>query len=446
MEKDNGRLTGRVKIGYGLGQFGEGVAYNFFYYFYTYFLVSLVGLGPAVAGTLSGFAVIWDAVTDPIVGHFSDRCKNPKGKRRSFIGKAAVPLGIVVALICYRPPLEGTALILYLVIVNIIFWVLFTICDIPWIALGNEITDDFDEKSTLRSIATGFMFMGQLVASGLSLPLVSVFSKFVSTEIRSWQILGILLGILTALGFLASYFATEGLDEPEKACDEELGIRQSVRDSVKVRGFITLTAVAVTATCATGVFLSGEVFYLKICYGMGDAQIAVINIAISIGSFLFAHGIGWLTTRRDKKSVLACCFLSAAVGLVVMWRLPVNRFSLAGTLLAFYIGDVGFWTIIFSALGDVTEIESYRSEHDKTGILSAFLSFGIKIGTALGMWFLGVGLDIIGYSETAAVEPGRFQTIFYIPLSLLYFAAFLCLMAYPYSRREYEKEKRGLRQ
>ena len=88
-----------TKLGYGVGSIGEGLAYNAFYLYFIYFLTDYVGIDPVVAGSISLFAVIWDAVTDPLIGYFSDRIQSPNGKRRSFMLKGFIPLGAVIFLL-----------------------------------------------------------------------------------------------------------------------------------------------------------------------------------------------------------------------------------------------------------------------------------------------------------------------------------------------------------
>lgn len=444
------KLSLQTKIGYGVGQFSEGVAYNFFYFFYTYFLVTVVGLNPAIAGGLSGFAVLWDALTDPLIGYLSDRCRSRRGKRRAFIGKAAVPLGMMVALICYTPPLDGVLLVVYLALVNILFWMMFTACDIPWIALGNEISSDFDEKSSLRSISTGFMVLGQLVASGLSLPLVSWLCTVVISERVAWAILGVLLGVLVALGFLVSYLSTKGMDAPSLAKDRGgLGsFLAQFRACWGIKGVRSLFFMALTACTCTGIFLSGEVFYLEIFFSLDDYAISVINIVCALVSFVLTYYVGWLAAKFDKKNVLMAHFLLAAVGFLVLWLVPGTPFSMVGTLLLFYVADMTFWTVVFSVLSDVTELHAYRdAESDVAGSATGLISLGIKIGTAFGMWLLGVGLDLIGYSEVAAASSGlqaAFGSMFYLPLALFYALAFVSVFVYPYTRKAYQSEKADL--
>ena len=73
MNQANQKLSVGTKLGYGIGQLGSGLAYNLYYYYFIYFMTTFAGVAPGVAGTISMFAVMWDAVTDPIIGYFSDK-------------------------------------------------------------------------------------------------------------------------------------------------------------------------------------------------------------------------------------------------------------------------------------------------------------------------------------------------------------------------------------
>jgi Na+/melibiose symporter-like transporter len=67
-----------------------------------YFLTQVVGIRPAVAGTLIGLGMITDAFTDPLIGILSDRSNSKWGRRRPFMLAGAWvailvdPLGTVV--------------------------------------------------------------------------------------------------------------------------------------------------------------------------------------------------------------------------------------------------------------------------------------------------------------------------------------------------------------
>ena len=59
----NNQIRLKDIIGYGTGGVGENIAGNLFYTYFIFFLTSVAGINPAVAGTISLFAVAWDAIS-----------------------------------------------------------------------------------------------------------------------------------------------------------------------------------------------------------------------------------------------------------------------------------------------------------------------------------------------------------------------------------------------
>ena len=85
-------FTKRKKVGYCSGIVTESLLYNMFYTYYLVFLTDVIKMDPILAGTVSFISIIWDAVTDPIIGSFADR--NGADKRK-YMAKAAFPLGFM---------------------------------------------------------------------------------------------------------------------------------------------------------------------------------------------------------------------------------------------------------------------------------------------------------------------------------------------------------------
>ena len=114
----------------------------------------------------------------------------------------------------------------------------------------------------------------------------------------------------------------------------------------------------------------------------------------------------------------------------------------------FFIGDAGFWTLLFSMAGDVTELDEYQHKKKREGLITSFLCFSTKAGCAAGMWLFGTGLDFIGYSSKAvsinASLAGNIRSVFFLPIIVCYVGCFLFACKYPYSRKEYEGTKAHL--
>ncbi len=98
-ERAPGKLSFGLKIGYGAGTAADSITYTLFYTCFLYFLTDVVGMNPGIGGTISFIAILWDAVTDPVVGFWSDNTINPAGRRRPFILRSVWPLAVSVFLL-----------------------------------------------------------------------------------------------------------------------------------------------------------------------------------------------------------------------------------------------------------------------------------------------------------------------------------------------------------
>ena len=68
----HGKLPFKVKLGYGVGTVGDSIPYTLFFTYFIFYLTDYVGLSAALAGVISFVAVLWQAVTGPIIGFVSD--------------------------------------------------------------------------------------------------------------------------------------------------------------------------------------------------------------------------------------------------------------------------------------------------------------------------------------------------------------------------------------
>ena len=83
LEKPKRKLSLGIKLGYGMGSFGENLAYNVFYTYFLVFLTNYAGINAGIAGTIALVAVLWDGVIGAGWLLFRSQHK-PKGKKETF--------------------------------------------------------------------------------------------------------------------------------------------------------------------------------------------------------------------------------------------------------------------------------------------------------------------------------------------------------------------------
>ena len=106
---------------YSLPSLGLGAMMGLVLIYFLKFATDVLLIAPALVGAIFGAARIWDAVSDPLAGHWSDRTHHALGRRRPwlFISAVLLPLGFVAL---WTPPTQLDSLGLA---VWFAFWVFF---------------------------------------------------------------------------------------------------------------------------------------------------------------------------------------------------------------------------------------------------------------------------------------------------------------------------------
>ncbi|MDR4968052.1 MAG: MFS transporter, partial [Acholeplasmataceae bacterium] len=79
----------KKKLAFASADIFGGGSFNIVNFLYPGFLAITVGISPYWIGVVILVARIWDAITDPLMGHISDRTKSKMGKRRIYLMFAA---------------------------------------------------------------------------------------------------------------------------------------------------------------------------------------------------------------------------------------------------------------------------------------------------------------------------------------------------------------------
>ena len=150
-----------LKVAYGFGSVAYGVKNGGFDYFLLLFYSQVAGLDARLVGIAITTALIVDAVSDPIVGYWSDNLRSRWGRRHPFMYAAALPVALSYFLV-WNPPADGsqTTLFLYLLTLAVVIRTLITAYETPCSALAPELTFDYVERSSLLSYRSYFGWTG----------------------------------------------------------------------------------------------------------------------------------------------------------------------------------------------------------------------------------------------------------------------------------------------
>lgn len=406
------KVNRKVTVSYAFGSIGEGLGYNVFYSFFVFFLVNIAGIDPVIAGTISLLAVIWDGVTDPLIGYYSDHTRNPKGRRRPLILKGCVLLGCASSLLFLNVDLPGTAKVVYYVFINVLYWVGITASVIPHISLGAELTKDFDGRTKLRTFATFMMNVGMLIATGATLLIVGKFTDAFGSERKGWSALGILYGVIIFLAYFLTYTLLKG-KEPVNPNLKGAGTetRASVKDfllsykeaveNVCLRKLLILTFLV---NFVVGVASSLNIYMYSYAYGFSDAKASAMYTVNSLALLAFTALAGILAQKYGKKRIMIIGTVVYGLSYLIVQILPLNTPTALLNALLVAFGSAVFWTLIYAMSYDTTIIPMIKTSEQKDGLYSSAIGFVMKLGTSVGMWIVGIGLKSVRFDVNLAVQ------------------------------------------
>ena len=203
----------RVKAGYGWAESGlfsvEMLVRLYLLKFYT----DSVGLRPDLAGLAVASAVVWDAISDPLMGSISDKTRSKYGRRRIYLIPGALFYRPCFLLSLFSAPAGESQgfLFIYLLINYLLLNTAITIVAVPHAALGAELTYDAHE----RTVLFGFrLFLGNLgLLAGTLIP-----GFFLEVENQEpWFYTSMTIAGIVAISSIITFFATAGYDLPEEA-------------------------------------------------------------------------------------------------------------------------------------------------------------------------------------------------------------------------------------
>ena len=114
-------LSRAIKVGWATGELGIALFIGITMIFLLYFLTEGLRISPVIAGFVLLVPRVWDLLTDPIIGAFSDRTRTRIGRRRPFLLVGALALGPLFALIFAVPgSLSDTAKIVYVTLMYLL--------------------------------------------------------------------------------------------------------------------------------------------------------------------------------------------------------------------------------------------------------------------------------------------------------------------------------------
>ena len=410
------KLPIKTKLSYGIGGICDNALYTLTGTYLLLYLTTVAGVNPAIAGTISAVGSIWEAICGPIVGFKSDATLSRYGRRKPFLLVASFPVAIITSLLFTTIEASPGVKVIYYAVMILLFWTAFATFFVPYLAWGSDLTDDYNERTVLRSYAYIGNQVGMCVGMVLPTIIVDYFMNMGKTTQQSWQMVGVFTGVCGGVALLICALTIHKDDKKDFVKHEkrERFFKQGMLGNMfkeyfeilKLKPILFIVGSSVVYLIANTIFSSDRVFYMTYNLGMDEKTISAMMLVITVSGIIFVPFIAKIAEKTDKKIVFMGG-IGLAGSLMIASRF-IGISSLAGMVaicLIYSVGNTCYWQLMPSMLYDVCEVEELVSGEKRSGAVISLQALSESLSIAVGLQVLGIILDMAGFANEASVQP-----------------------------------------
>ena len=419
------RASAKVLFAFGAGSVAIGTKNIIFGSWLMLYYNQVLGLKPYLAGVALALALVVDAISDPLVGAWSDRIRTRLGRRHPFMYASLLPFGASIYMILQPvPDPSQSELFLRLLFFSIAVRLSMTFYEVPRSALGPELTKDYDQRTLMVGISTAFGWLGgagiAAIALGLLFPESPEFAGsrallnpegYVNLALISGTAV-LISGLISTVGL---HSQIPHLHVPEKHQRMELRqILDEILETLSNRSWMMVFLAGLVFALFIGLQSGTDHYYNVYFWEWVPAEISVFPVVQAFVAIICGFATSLLARGREKKKMAVRLFSASVVlgplpvglrlldGLVPFTTFPANGTDLLWWSLLLHscvmimLSATGF-ILIGSMVADIVEQSQADTGRRSEGLLSAGPALAQKTMSAGGVLITGVILSIFGF-------------------------------------------------
>lgn len=414
---DKKRISFKDKLGYGIGNFSTGVAMQVVGAYLVFYSTAILGLPGSLVGMAVSLSIIWDAVTDPIMGYLTDITQSKVfGRRHQYLIIGAIGLAVTNYLTWnINSSLDFKIKFILICFCILLFKTAMTVYVTPYTALGAEMSSDYNERTSIQAFKTIFFIVGLAFVSVAGMYLFfKPTEEFAKGQLnpQSYSNMGIVSSVVILVAALFCYLSTM---KYIPILNKQL--KQTKRSSRLSALFASFK----------GAFGNSAFRLIALCYMFNNIASALINnlglhvftytFALNSQEIAFIIGVqfivcilsqplwGAVSKRMDKKPTMVLGLILCIISSVLFILLVVIKTSVAGEPLYFMayaiaagLGTGAMFTLPLSMVADTIDIDELKTGLRSEGVYYGCLTLYYKISQAITIFVVGIMLDLVRFN------------------------------------------------
>ena len=441
--------TAKQALGYGLGAVGKDMVYALVSGFILYYYNDILGISGTFTGVMMMAARVFDAFNDPLMGVVVEKTNTSFGKFRPWIFTGTVTNALILyGMFAMPASLTGTAMLVYASAAYVLWGVTYTLMDIPFWSMIPAITSSGKERENLSVIGRTCAAVGYAVPTVLTMLLVV---RLGSGEREGFAIFAAAVAVV----FVVTELVCVALVR-EKPTERQKAATVKEMFSALIHNDQAMVVVVGIVVFNASLYLTTQLAVYFFKYDIGNSDLfSLFGTVGGVGQILSMVSLPLLRRRWGGKQILV-----GALGVTIAGYLALFALSMAGvravaplaaTAFVIYIG-FGLATVLTTVfLADTVDYGEYKTGRRNESVVFSMQTFVVKLASAVSVLIAGVGIDLIGLDDTAAVQTestllGLRLLMVALPVAGLVFSILYFVRKYRLTEAENARISEALRQ
>jgi Na+/melibiose symporter-like transporter len=432
----------RTKLFFGVGSLAQGAQTVSYSAYLLIFYNQVMGVPATLVSAALLISLMFDAISNPILGQFSDNTRSRWGRRHPYMYFAAAPTALLFWLM-FNPPagLSDGALFWYILIVSLLGRVAINFYELPSAALTPELTSDYDQRTSLMTWRYFFGYLGGLgIGTLLFFVLLQPTADYPIGQLNpeGYNRLGLIGGGLIFVSILVCSLGTHDRIKYARQATirASLPLTAHLRELIQTlshRGFLALLAFGVMKYTAAGMYAAMAVYFGTFVWELSPTSMGLLTFDGVVAATIALIAAPRLSRRFGKKPVaMTLAIIGVTISLTPLTLRLLGVFipnepesTLVAVLFAFaaFYGAATATSQIMtsSMIADVVEDSMIKTGRHSSGVFFAASSFMQTCTAGFGVLAAGLVLYAAGFPERA--RPGEVSSNTIDMLLMIYLPA-----------------------
>jgi GPH family glycoside/pentoside/hexuronide:cation symporter len=447
-------------FGYGIAGISDSGSYNLISSFLLFFLTSVAKIPAIHAGVITSIGTFVNGAWSPFIGYISDNSKSRFGRRRPYIIGGGVLACLSIGFLFRSISSDMLSMkYLYYGLLTILFWLGFTCFANSHMALGAELTDEYHERTRLRSYTSIFYLVGAIVGTTAPTFVIALLDRFGMTEQDSWSQVSLFTAILLMVPIIVSWRALRGSEKLRSAHTPTpfriAHLLKAYFQVLRLKPMRYIIASSIFFLIANTLILMGRMYYMTYNMKLSTTMIGVMFLYVGLTGFITIPLSDGISKRTEKRTAFLIITMGSALAAVLFGFIGIDTITGLFVFLLFTRFPMSCYYQIFPSMCyDICELDEFVNGKRREGIMVSILTVTESLATSITLLILSGILNASGFNEALTDQKQQvldwmFYSYTFLP-AVFYVLSMVAMLMNPMTKTRFaflkdalEKKRRG---